>query len=51
MLCKEHGLFLEIADVIRGLGLTILKGLMESCNDRIWARFVVEVIVTVEESI
>ncbi|XP_022861755.1 transcription factor LHW-like [Olea europaea var. sylvestris] len=42
MLCKEHGLFLEIADVIRGLGLTILKGLMESCNDKIWARFVVE---------
>lgn len=42
MHCEEQGLFLEIADVIRGLGLTILKGLMESCNDKIWARFVVE---------
>ncbi|KAG2568097.1 hypothetical protein PVAP13_7NG291200 [Panicum virgatum] len=29
MLCEERGLFLEIADNIRGFGLTILKGLME----------------------
>lgn len=43
MLCEERGLFLEIADVIRGLGLTILKGLMETRNDKIWARFAVEV--------
>eukprot|EP01018_Ginkgo_biloba_P012436 Gb_30492 [translate_table: standard] len=42
MLCEERGLFLEIADIIRGLGLTILKGVMESRNDKIWARFVVE---------
>ncbi|KAL2506956.1 Transcription factor LHW [Forsythia ovata] len=42
MLCEERGLFLEIADVIRGLGLTILKGLMESRNDKILARFAVE---------
>lgn len=43
MLCEERGFFLEIADLIRGLGLTILKGLMEARNDKIWARFAVEV--------
>lgn len=43
MLCEERGLFLEIADIIRGLGLTILKGLMETRNDKIWAHFAVEV--------
>ncbi|KAK6138460.1 hypothetical protein DH2020_027780 [Rehmannia glutinosa] len=42
MLCEERGLFLEIADIIRGLGLTILKGLMENRSDKIWARFAVE---------
>lgn len=42
MLCEERGLFLEIADIIRNLGLTILKGIMEARNDKIWARFVVE---------
>ncbi|KAH9302694.1 hypothetical protein KI387_014277 [Taxus chinensis] len=42
MLCEEHGLFLEIADTIRGLGLIILKGFMEAQNLKIWARFVVE---------
>ncbi|XP_075520041.1 transcription factor LHW-like isoform X1 [Primulina tabacum] len=42
MLCEESGVFLEIADIIRGLGLTILKGVMETRNDKIWARFAVE---------
>ncbi|KAH0672182.1 hypothetical protein KY284_023269 [Solanum tuberosum] len=42
MLCEERGLFLEIADIIRGLGLTILMGVMETRNDKIWAQFVVE---------
>lgn len=42
MLCEEQGLFLEIADIIRGLGLTILKGIMEVRNDKIWAHFIVE---------
>lgn len=46
MLCEERGFFLEIADLIRGLGLTILKGVMETRNDKIWARFAVEVIST-----
>ncbi|XP_073066323.1 transcription factor LHW-like isoform X2 [Primulina eburnea] len=42
MLCEERGFFLEIADIIRGLGLTILKGVMETRNGKIWARFAVE---------
>ncbi|XP_021859463.1 transcription factor LHW-like [Spinacia oleracea] len=42
MLCEKRGFFLEIADIIRGLGLTILKGVMEVQNDKIWARFAVE---------
>ncbi|GFZ17741.1 hypothetical protein Acr_26g0010110 [Actinidia rufa] len=44
MMCEERGLFLEIADIIRGLGLTILQGVMETQNDKIWARFVVETV-------
>ena len=43
MLCEERGFFLEIADMIRGYGLTILKGMMEVREDKIWAQFVVEV--------
>ncbi|KAF8039373.1 hypothetical protein BT93_B1796 [Corymbia citriodora subsp. variegata] len=42
MLCQERGYFLEIADIIRGLGLTILKGQVEARNDKIWAQFAVE---------
>ncbi|XP_040993433.1 transcription factor LHW [Juglans microcarpa x Juglans regia] len=42
MLCEERGFFLEIAEIIRGLGLTILKGVMEARNDKVWARFAVE---------
>lgn len=42
MLCEERGLFLEIADIIQRLGLTILKGVMEAHNVKIWAHFVVE---------
>ena len=43
MLCEERGFFLEIADLIKGLGLTILKGVMEARKDKVWARFAVEV--------
>ncbi|KAA8516390.1 hypothetical protein F0562_016683 [Nyssa sinensis] len=42
MLCNEHGLFLEIAEVIRRLELTILKGVMESRSNNTWAHFIVE---------
>lgn len=43
MLCEENGLFLEIAQVIRGLELTILKGVMENRLNKSWAHFIVEV--------
>jgi hypothetical protein len=43
MLCEQRGFFLEIADWIRSLGLTILKGVIETRVDKIWARFTVEV--------
>ncbi|XVF76672.1 hypothetical protein PTKIN_Ptkin13bG0285600 [Pterospermum kingtungense] len=42
MLCNEHSLFLEIAQVIRSFNLTILKGVMESCSNNTWAHFIVE---------
>eukprot|EP00262_Sarcandra_glabra_P013053 TRINITY_DN3526_c2_g2_i1.p1 TRINITY_DN3526_c2_g2~~TRINITY_DN3526_c2_g2_i1.p1 ORF type:complete len:780 (-),score=123.66 TRINITY_DN3526_c2_g2_i1:1182-3521(-) len=42
MLCDEHGLFLEIAQIIRHLELTILKGVLESRSDKTWAHFIVE---------
>ena len=42
MICEEKGVFLEIADIVRSLGLTILKGIMESHGDKVWAKFVVE---------
>jgi hypothetical protein len=45
MFCEEKSHFLEIADVIRSLGLSILKGVMESRSDKTWARFIVEVII------
>ncbi|KAK9049895.1 hypothetical protein SSX86_031137 [Deinandra increscens subsp. villosa] len=42
MICEEHGFFLEIVDIIRGFGLTILKGVMEAREEKIWAHFIVE---------
>ncbi|XP_066357635.1 transcription factor LHW-like [Miscanthus floridulus] len=42
MLCEDRGIFLEIADFIKGLGLTILRGVMEARKNKIWARFAVE---------
>lgn len=47
MLCEQRGFFLEIADWIRSLGLTILKGVIETRADKIWPRFTVEVIYKV----
>ncbi|GLJ41802.1 hypothetical protein SUGI_0865150 [Cryptomeria japonica] len=44
ILCEDKGIFLEIANNIRGLGLTILKGVMEVRNGHIWCRFVVEAV-------
>ncbi|TYJ22355.1 hypothetical protein E1A91_A08G119900v1 [Gossypium mustelinum] len=42
MLCEDREFFLEIAEVIRGFPLNILKGVMELQEDKIWARFIVE---------
>ncbi|KAK1298784.1 Transcription factor LHW [Acorus calamus] len=42
MLCKEPELFLDIAQLIKRTGLTILKGVMEPRSDNTWARFIVE---------
>nr|GEY05528.1 hypothetical protein [Tanacetum cinerariifolium] len=42
MLCQERGSSIEIADVVKGSGLTILKGVMKSRNRKIWAHFTVE---------
>ncbi|KAL5057938.1 hypothetical protein RYX36_029542 [Vicia faba] len=43
MVCNEHGLFLEIAQVIRRLDITILKGILENRSSTSWACFIVEV--------
>ena len=43
MLCEECSHFLEIAEAIRSLGLTILKGITEAHGDKTWICFVVEV--------
>uniref|UniRef100_A0A7N0SZC7 BHLH domain-containing protein n=1 Tax=Kalanchoe fedtschenkoi TaxID=63787 RepID=A0A7N0SZC7_KALFE len=43
MACKEHDLFLEVAQVICGLDLTIVKGGMKTQSDGLKAQFVVEV--------
>ncbi|XP_043688769.1 transcription factor EMB1444-like isoform X2 [Telopea speciosissima] len=42
MLCEECSLFFDIADSLSGLGLTILKGVMEVRGEKTWACFVVE---------
>ncbi|XP_042017186.1 transcription factor EMB1444-like isoform X2 [Salvia splendens] len=42
MLCKECDQFLEIAETIRSLGLSILKGVSEAYGNKAWMCFVVE---------
>uniref|UniRef100_A0A5B7BD36 BHLH domain-containing protein n=1 Tax=Davidia involucrata TaxID=16924 RepID=A0A5B7BD36_DAVIN len=42
MMCEECSHFLEIAEAIRSLGLTILKGVTEAYGDKTWICFVVE---------
>ena len=43
ILCEEQGFFLEIVQIIRGFGLTILKGEMEALEQKkIWAHFMVK---------
>ncbi|XP_048232536.1 transcription factor bHLH155 isoform X2 [Ricinus communis] len=42
MLCEECSHFLEIAEAIRSLGLTILKGITEVHGEKTWICFMVE---------
>lgn len=42
MLCEDCSHFLEIAEAIRSLGLTILKGVTEAHGEKSWICFVVE---------
>lgn len=42
MLCNDQGLFLDIAQVLRRLELTILKGVTEKDSGNNWASFIVE---------
>ncbi|KAG2719102.1 hypothetical protein I3760_03G253100 [Carya illinoinensis] len=42
MLCEDCSHFLEIAETIRSLGLTILKGATEAEGEKTWVCFVVE---------
>lgn len=44
MMCEEGVHFLEIADALRSLGLTILKGVTEPDGDKTRMCFVVEVL-------
>ncbi|XP_057436954.1 transcription factor bHLH155-like isoform X2 [Lotus japonicus] len=43
MVCNEHGLFLEIVQVIRKLDITIMKGILENRSNTSWACFIIEV--------
>lgn len=43
MSCEDCSHFLEIAEAMRNLGLTILKGATEAHGDKTWICFVVEV--------
>lgn len=42
MLCSDYGLFLEIAQVLRSMRLTILKGVLKNKSEELWAHFIVE---------
>ncbi|RVW24565.1 Transcription factor EMB1444 [Vitis vinifera] len=47
MVCEECSRFLEIAEAIRSLGLTILKGVTEARGEKTWICFVVELLLVV----
>lgn len=48
IICEEQGFFLEIVDIIRGFGLTILQGTMEVRETKLWAQFTVEAEVKIK---
>ncbi|KAJ3683945.1 hypothetical protein LUZ61_013109 [Rhynchospora tenuis] len=43
MLCMEYDTFLEIANIMKGLQLPILEGVLENRSGQLWAHFVIEV--------
>ncbi|KAL9994253.1 putative transcription factor LHW [Helianthus debilis subsp. tardiflorus] len=43
MVCDEGVNFLEIAEAVRSLGLTIIKGVYDAYGDKTWMCFIVEV--------
>jgi len=42
MLCEDYEVFLEIAHVLKGLDVSILKGVLEHRSAKLWASFVIE---------
>lgn len=43
MLCSEYDIFLEMANIMKGLQLQILKGVLDNRCGELWAHFVIEV--------
>jgi len=42
MLCEDYEVFLEMAHVLKGLDVSILKGVLEHRSAKLWASFVIE---------
>ncbi|XP_078180952.1 transcription factor EMB1444-like isoform X2 [Carex rostrata] len=42
MLCSEYDIFLEMANIMKGLQLQILKGVLDNRSGELWAHFVIE---------
>ncbi|XP_078428038.1 transcription factor EMB1444-like [Wolffia australiana] len=42
VLCTDYGFFMEIAQVIKQLELTILRGVLETRSHELWGHFIVE---------
>jgi len=42
MLCEDYEVFLEMAHVLKGLDVRILKGVLEHRSAKLWASFVIE---------
>mgnify|MGYP000093613234 FL=1 len=43
VVCEQTGMIKEIEKTFKKLHLVVLRGIMEARDDKIWARFVVEV--------
>ncbi|CAL5077500.1 unnamed protein product [Urochloa decumbens] len=42
MLCEDYEVFLEMAHALKGLEVSILKGVLEHRSDKLWAHVVIE---------